>query len=90
MSGPSSIPGHRAWSNIHVRPMLSIHWSRMLTGLLVPLMRFIVAGLILVPTGSYVLLKSRLARIQRDQRRFEEEGRRNWIRAQEEKAAGKG
>ena len=53
-------------------------------------MRLIVAGLILVPTGSYVLLKSRLARIQRDQRRFEEEGRRNWIRAQEEKAAGKG
>lgn len=54
-----------------------------------PLMRFIVAGLILVPTGSYVLLKSRLARNQRDQRRFEEEGRRNWIRAHEEKAAGK-
>ena len=54
------------------------------------MMRLMAAGLVLVPIGSYVLLKSRLARIQDDKRRFEEEGRRNWIRAHEEKAAGKG
>lgn len=87
MSGPSSIPGHRRGPTFTCVPFQLL--EPLANGSASPLMRFIVAGLILVPTGSYVLLKSRLARIQRDQRRFEEEGRRNWIRAQEEKAAGK-
>jgi hypothetical protein len=52
-------------------------------------MRLIVAGLILVPTGSYVLLQARSTRIHKEQRRFEEEGRRAWIQAQEERGAGK-
>ena len=53
-------------------------------------MRLIVAGLILVPAGSYVLLKARLAHKQKEKRRFEEEGRRAWIQAQAEREAGKG
>ncbi len=52
-------------------------------------MRLIVAGLILVPAGSYVMLKARLARRQKEQRRFEEEGRRAWIQAQNEAQSGK-
>jgi hypothetical protein len=52
--------------------------------------KLFLVGLVVVPIGSYVVLKSRQNQRMEKRRLLEEQGRRNWIEAEQAKKAGGG